>query len=286
MKISIVIPVYNERKSVEDIINRIKTVMKKSNYDYEIIVVDDCSMDNSYQILQKISDIKLIRNKSNSGYSASLKKGINESKGEYIIITDADGTYLPESIPSLLKYFKEYDMVVGAREKGNVPLLRKPAKAFISLLANILVNKRIPDINSGLRIFNKKLFVEFYHLFPEGFSFTTTITLACLTNNYSVKYIRIPYEKRKGKSSIKPIKDFVGFTSLIVRIMTYFKPLKMFSLVSGFLILIGILILIYSGLIKGKVLDLTVTVIFLTAIQILILGLIADLIVKERKRKW
>jgi len=283
-KISIVLPVYNEEEAVAQTIKEVKEAIERTEYPYEIIAVDDGSKDRSIEVLGKIKGIKVMHHPYNLGYGAALKTGIKAAKGDWILITDVDGTYPIKDIPKLLGYIKEYDMVVGARGKGaKVPLLRRPAKKILSMLANFLSGRKIPDLNSGFRVFKKEIALEFFHLFPQGFSFTTTITLACLTNGYTVKYIPIEYFKRKGKSSISPIKDFSSFFSTIIRVITYFKPFKIFSLISAFLFILSLAVFLYSKLYLGQVMDITVVVILLSSLQVFLFGLIADLIAKKVK---
>jgi len=283
--ISIVIPIYNEEKAVFPTINGIKQVMSKTSLSYEIITINDGSKDNTKHILEQIKGIKIINHPYNVGYGAAIKTGIKNSNSNYILITDSDGTYPIQDILKLLKYVKDFDMVVGSRTGKNVkiPLLRKPAKKIINMLANFMSGHRIPDLNSGFRLFKKDLALEFFHLYPQKFSFTTTITLAFLTSGYSVKYIPINYYHRKGKSSISPVKDFVGFINLIIRIVTYFNPFKIFFTLSLILFLLAIAVFLYTSIVIGRIMDITVMVMFLSALQIFLFGLIADLIVKNRK---
>jgi len=285
IKLSVIVPVFNEEKIVFSIINELKNVLNKLNISYEIIAVDDASRDKSGEILKTIEGINLIKHPQNRGYGASLKTGIKAAQGEWILITDADGTYPLNSIPELYKYTNDYDMVVGARTGKNVsiPFFRKPAKKFISILANFLSGQKIPDLNSGLRFFKKDLALNYFHLFPERFSFTTTITLAFISDGYLVKFIPIDYFKREGKSSISPLKDFIYFTSLVVRIVTYFRPLKIFALISFLLLFLGIIIFVYGFYFLHVVADITFIVLALAAIQTFLSGLIAELVVKSRK---
>jgi len=280
--ISVVVPVFNEERAVASTMKQLKEVMDKTAYDYEIIAVNDGSKDKSLEILKEINGINVISHPYNLGYSASIKDGIKHAKGNLILITDADGTYPIREIPNLLKHIDKYDMVVGNRKTDNVPLLRKPAKFMIAKLGNFVSGKKIPDINCGLRIFKKDIALRFWNLFPSGFSFTITITLACLTNEYTVKYVPISYFKRKGKSTIHPIKDFVNFINLIARITTYFNPFKVFFSVSILLFIIGLLVFLYTGLYIGRIADITVIVILLSSLQVFLIGLVADLIVKKR----
>jgi glycosyltransferase involved in cell wall biosynthesis len=284
--VSIIIPVYNEEKAVYSTISKIKESIKKTeNCNFEIIAVNDGSTDKSRQILEKINGIRLISHPYNKGYGASLKTGMRNSGSEWVLITDADGTYPIEDIPKLLKYMDEYDMIVGSRTGKNVaiPFFRKPAKKFINGLANFMSGKKIPDLNSGFRLFKKEYAMEFYNLYPSGFSFTTTITLAFLTNDYNVKYVPINYYKRDGKSTIHPLKDFAKFIVLIFRMVTYFNPLKLF-LPFGLMLFLGgfigdLIYLIATNF--SKTLPLSGILAMLMGIQILFLGLLADLIVKR-----
>jgi len=283
-RISIVIPVYNEEKAVKETIDSIKKIINHiKGYSYEIITIDDCSKDKSGEILDKIDGIKVLHNKPNRGYGASLKRGIEEADGDWILIIDADGTYSPESIQSLVKYIGTYDMVVGARSSKNlnIPLVRIIPKWFLNKFAGFLVRKKIPDLNSGLRIFNKEKCLEFWKMYPDKFSFTSTITMAFLSKEYQIKYIPIDYFKRKGKSSVSPF-DFYNFNNLLLRLTLLFNPIKIFSTISVSLVLIAIAVAIYSIYFLGQLMDVTVILLMLSALQIFLFGLIAHIVVKYK----
>ncbi|MBW2967126.1 glycosyltransferase family 2 protein [Candidatus Woesearchaeota archaeon] len=283
MKLTILVPVYNEKSAISVTIRQIQKVMSGSSIKYEIITVDDGSIDGTEKILKGIKGIKTVTHPYNLGYGSSLKTGLRHAKGEWILITDADGTYPIKDIPKLLRYRHQYDMVVGARTKKGVkiPLSRRPAKWIIGGLASFLTGKKIPDLNSGFRLFRKDMAMEFYHLYPQGFSFTTTITLAAFTNNYTTKYVPINYYKRKGKSSIKP-SDFIMFLALIFRIVMYFKPLKFFITPGLLLITLGVFWGIGQFITSDNIAQVP-PLLILTGIQICFLGLLADLIIKSRK---
>ena len=279
--VSILIPIFNEEAVVKDTIKRIKEIVPEA----EIIAINDGSSDKTYQILKTIKNIKVLNHPYNLGYGASLKDGIRNATKDWIVITDADGTYPLEDIPKLIQDTNSYDMVVGARigEKVQIPLLRRPAKWIIKVLASFLVGKKIADINSGLRIFNKEKAMEFMSLYPSGFSFTTTITLSFFTSDYTIKYIPINYFKREGKSTIRPIQDFAGFITLIFRIIIFFRPLRFFLVPSLILILLGIIHGIYQIVTLPSGLGQLPVIAILAGLQIIFLGIIADLIVKGRK---
>lgn len=280
VKYSVIIPAYNEEKAVLETISNIKKTLK--NLSYEIIVVNDASKDRTGFILKKIQGIKVITHPVNKGYGASLKSGLRIAQGDWIIITDADGTYPVKDIPRLLEYTLKYDMVIGARtgRKVHDPVLRRPAKWMLKIVARIVTGINIPDLNSGLRVFRKKMVMQFWNLFPNGFSFTTTLTISALVNNYNVKYIPINYFKREGKSSINPIKDFLGFNFLIFRVALYFAPLKFFVPSSMILFLFGLIKGIIDFSNTGKI-GIFAAIAILFSIQIFFFGLLADLVNKR-----
>jgi hypothetical protein len=137
-------------------------------------------------------------------------------------------------------------MVVGARTSGvNIPAMRRPAKWFLGKLAGFLAEQPIPDLNSGLRVMRKSLVQKFEHLLPSGFSFTTTITLALLCNNFRIYYQPIDYLRRVGSSKIRP-KHAYQFLMLILRTVVYFNPLRVFLPLGAAFFLPGLAKLVYD----------------------------------------
>jgi glycosyltransferase involved in cell wall biosynthesis len=281
--VSIIIPAFNEESGIGEVLESIQNMMTAEKIDGEIIVVDDGSTDKTAEVVAA-SNVRLIQHETNRGYGATLKTGIRQAKHDLMLITDADGTYPVEAIPVLLAAMDKNDMVVGARtgEHVKIPLLRRPAKRFLQMLANYLAQKKIPDLNSGLRVFRREIAERFYDLFPEGFSFTITITMAALTSNYRVKFLPINYYRRKGKSTIRPARDFMGFLSLIVRMTVYFNPLRVFLPASLFLFLIGFVKAIID-FIHHNTFGVGAAIVILTAVQILGLGLLADLTIRRTR---
>ena len=284
LNLSVIVPVYNEEGAVVKTLTDLKRVTASLGINYEIIAVNDASTDKSYKLMSEIESIKIVNHPYNLGSGASLKSGLKVAKGDNILIIDADGTYPIDVIPEFFSHIDKYDMVVGARigEKVDIPFLRRPAKWLITFLANFLSGRKISDLNSGLRIFKRSLALEFFHLYPQRFSFTTTITLAFLSEGYTVKFIPINYYKRSGKSSIKPINDFVNFSALIVRVMVYFRPFRMFAFLSSIILVIAIIDGSYT-LYFYHHFNATFVIIILSAVQVFISGLIAELIVRTRR---
>jgi len=281
-EVSIIIPAYNEEGSIGETIDQVKGAMDQSGFAYEIIVVDDGSTDGTARIARE-RGVKLLQHPSNLGYGASLKAGIRRARYSLIAITDADGSYPGWKIPALLESIDEYDMVVGARVGGrvSVPLVRRPAKWLLTQLASYLAGKKIPDLNSGLRVFKKEIALAFFRVLPSGFSFTATITLAMLGNEYLVKFVPIDYYPRVGRSKIRPIRDTFNFLSLTVRTVMYYNPLKVFMPLS-LIFLLAALIRGTYGIVTLRNISDSDLLLFVTGMLIGMLGLLADLIDKTR----
>lgn len=234
-RLLILVPAYNEELGIAATLDRLKQVVEPLRA--EILVVDDGSTDRTAE-LAAASGVRVIRHDTNRGYGASLKTGLRNTDADWICITDADGTYPCERIPDLVAHMSRYDMVVGARTGANVaiPLIRRPAKMFLNLLANVLTGQKIPDLNSGLRVFKRTCSERYMHLFPSGFSFTTTLTMAMLNDDFLVKFVPIDYFARAGQSKIRALRDTYGFFMLILRMTVIFKPLKIFLPVTALLL--------------------------------------------------
>ena len=232
-KVSVIIPAYNEENAIGKVVDEIKKVMKNKKIfkDSEIIVVNDGSTDNTkIRALEK--GVKVLNNPQNIGYGYSLKKGISHAKNETIVITDADLSYPFSSVPDMLKIKENgFDLVVGARtgehykESAKKIFLRKILKKFVEFVSG----KKIKDINSGLRVFDKKTTIKFFPRLCDTFSFTTSQTLAYLMNNLFVCYIDIPYNKREGKTKVKLFKDSIKSMRYILEACIYYNPLKIFT---------------------------------------------------------
>ena len=282
--VSIIIPVYNEEQAIGDDLDLIIKTMEATNYDYEIIVVDDGSTDSSADIARQRSQVRLIRHPYNRGTGAARTTGVEQAKGDVIVMTDGDGTYPNQDIPRLLGYMDEYDMVVGARrrESGTLRWLRSPVKHLIRLLASYLVGIRIPDLNSGFRAFKKDLARKYLSILPRTHSWVSTITIAFLSDGHTVKHVPIDYYPRKGRSTFRPVADTYNYLSLVARTIMYFDPLK---------VLLPVALLLGTVAVAKLVRDLvtyrtfyipgdTLLIVFVAA-QVFVIGLLADLIVRR-----
>ena len=259
--ISVIIPAYNEENAIKETIKEIKSVMKKNKLDKnsEIIIVNDGSTDKTRQVAEKYGAI-VINNPSNMGYGFSLKRGIKQAKNETIVITDADLTYPFNEVPKMLQKKQEgYDLVVGARtgKYYRQSIFKSILRKLMKMLVQFVSGKKIKDINSGLRIFDKTLVMKYFPRLCDTFSFTTSQTLAYLMNNHFVCYIDIPYNKREGKSKIKLFRDTLKSLKYILESCVYYNPIKIFTLLSViciFLSIIGFLFSHFAGIRAGYIL--------------------------------
>ena len=279
--LSVVIPAYNEAKCISKTITSLRAALTASKIEYEIIIVNDGSTDESGDIIKELTDIVSLKHPQNRGYGASIKTGLSRAKFENVCITDADGTYPLDKIPSLLTKMSDYDMVVGARIGSDVEYswIRSIPKYFLRHYVNFITSSAVPDINSGLRIFKKDKAKQFYKLYPDGFSLTTTITIAFITSGYSISFEPISYKRRVGKSKIQPIRDTLRFFQLITRLGMYFAPLKvLFPFILGlgtmFCISLG-----YDVFFLNDITDKTI-LLLLFSLNTVFFALVADMIHK------
>lgn len=273
-----VIPAYNEENAIGDFLRTLRTSFPHQ----PIIVVDDASKDSTAEVVSKI-DVTLLRHKRNRGYGGALKTGFKAAKTTYVLFLDSDGQHRVEDIAQFLPLIGQHDLIIGARGQGShFPLLRRPGKAILQRVANFLVEDHIPDLNSGMRLVQRDFVLRNMHLFPDGFSFSTTSTIAAFKGGYDVHYVPIIVNKRIGTSTVNPIRDGWTTLMLIIRLVVLFDPLRVFVplsfLIGGFGILFTILGLIEFGRVPN-----TGIVTILGAIQIFFFGIIADQIATMRR---
>ncbi|MCU0569347.1 MAG: glycosyltransferase family 2 protein [Oculatellaceae cyanobacterium Prado106] len=282
---SLIIPAYNEQQGILPVLDELQAILQRADCEYEIIVVNDGSTDDTGKLLRSYSGVRLIEHRRNCGYGASLKTGIRNAKYPLIVITDADGTYPNDRIPHLVSLMSDADMVVGARIGANVRYskLRKIPKWFLVHFAQWLTRSKIPDLNSGLRVFRKNIVERFLTILPNNFSFTTSITVAMLMNNYAVHYEPIDYHARVGKSKIKPIRDTLRFVQLILRTGVYFAPLRIFMPLA-MLFFAGFLFTLCQDIFVREDLTERTLILLIAATQVGMFALLADMIDKRTGR--
>lgn len=277
--ISFVIPCYREsEKIIRETVDTVRSAID-SAVSFEIIVVNDGNPAELFPVFSEENTIS-VHHERNQGYGASLMSGIIAAHYEWIGIIDADATYPALHFKRFLEFVGKYDMVVGSRRLSDLPMVRRLPKYLLLKLAGYMSDHTIPDLNSGMRIFRKSIVMNYRRIFPKRFSFTTTLTMICLTNFYSVRFLDIPYYTRVGASAINPVSDTVKFFSLVLRLALYFKPMRFFIPLSMVTFLAACARAIRDILCVNQFGGLTL-VLFFMAFQIFFFGLLAEIINKK-----
>jgi len=278
-KISVIIPAYNEEKSIGQVLAGLKKLEK----DYEVIVVDDGSEDNTYSIA-KDSGVKAIRHPYNKGYGAAIKTGVRAAVSDVIFLMDADTQHNPEDIPRLCEYLDDFDMIVGERARGsNAPLERRFGKWALRRVAIFLARMDIPDLNSGFRAIKKDIMLKFIHILPDTFSLSTTITLAVIKGGYNVKYVPIKTEKRVGRSSLNIFRDGYRSLLLILSTIALFDPLRVFAPLAVLLFVPGFIYTAYQLILFHNVPDSGILLV-ISGMLIFFFGILAEQISQMRRQ--
>ena len=285
IKFSIIIPCFNEEGTIKQTIDGLKEYLSTNSLDAEIIVINDASVDKSLDILRKIEGIKTITHSNNRGYGASLKDGVRNATNDWVMFFDADGQHKTEYILDAINELKnkKCDMVIGKRVDHKNTVKRGLGKKILTIIAQYLVEQKIPDINSGFRIMRKNDLLKYENILPNSFSLSTTSTMAFLKDGLKVGYVPITINKR-DKTSASTVKTKHGFQSilLILRVIMIFNPLKIFLPISIFLFAAGTLFSLYGIFVYGRFPS-TGIIIIVTSILTFFNGLLADQISNIRR---
>ncbi len=281
--VSIIIPAFNEGAGLGRVLAGLEEWQRRGA---EIIVVDDGSTDGTAELAQN-AGVRVIRHRANKGYGAALKSGIRAAGGEIIVTLDSDGQHDPNDIHRLLEELPSSDMVVGMRGKGShAPSFRKPGKWVLAQVANYLAQTQIPDLNSGFRVIRVSTLKRFLHILPNGFSFSTTLTLALFKEGYNVAYVPITAAPRTGRSTVKPLRDGFNTILLIIRTIALFDPLQVFLPASALLGLIGIVYWILDSLyLRRPNIPSGAVILLVSAVVVFMFGILADQVSAIRREK-
>ena len=231
MGVTVVVPAFNEAPSITKVVRDVTAAMVGLEVQHEVLVVDDGSCDGTGEGALS-AGARVIANPTNLGYGASLKRGIAAATYPWILIVDADETYPADRIGELVRHAGPFDMVVGARTgpayRGGV--LLHPARAAFKWLAQFVTGVSIPDVNSGFRIFRKEMVEAYFPVLSTGFSFTTSLTVAMLSDGYLVKYVPVPYRRRSGRSKVRLVRDTLRAGQILTETIVRSNPIKLFLL--------------------------------------------------------
>jgi len=286
--LTVVVPAFNEAAHIGEFLKTLLPHAKRSGW--RVIVVDDGSSDATGAILAQYEQLhtaalRVLAHPRNLGYGAALKSGIRQADTRFVATMDSDGQHTPIEMDKLLTLRNSHSLVVGQRTAVlHSPLWRMPGKWFLGLIARLSIGQRIPDLNSGLRVFRTDHVRRYLHLFPNGFSFSTTSTMLMLHRGYPVAHVPIRVAPRHGSSTVSPRTGFETLL-LILRLVMLLSPLRLFlplgALSAGLGIAWGIP---YYFAEKG--LTVTSLLLILNGILVILFGLLADQIAELRKERF
>ncbi|MBW1778985.1 MAG: glycosyltransferase family 2 protein [Deltaproteobacteria bacterium] len=276
--VTIVLPAYNERENIENLIRRILALYPS----FEIIVIDDGSTDGTAEKAAQ-AGANVYRHPYNIGNGAAVKSGIRVATGDVLVFMDGDGQHAPEDIGKLLEHIPEYDMVVGARTKGGQASFgRAIGNKIYNWLGSYVSKFPIPDLTSGFRAVKKEIALEFLYLLPNTYSYPSTLTLGVLRTGRSIKFVPISVHKRvKGKSKVNLFRDGIRFFMIITRICTFYSPMRVFLPVSFLSFILGLINYGITYVTQGRFTNMS-ALLFINAVLIFMMSLISEQICQMR----
>lgn len=283
-RLSVILPARNEGMAVGRVVEDLRRTLDRElgSGAAEVVVVDDRSGDNTATAAAQ-AGARVVKVRAPGGYGAAIKTGIASTQGDLIGLMDADGTYPAARLAELVAAVENgADQAVGARRRGQVrvPWVRRPAKWLITRLACILSGREIHDLNSGMRVVRREKLTPLLRLMPDGFSFSTTLTIFGLLDYWEIAWVPVEYHRRVGRSKFRAVPDTFRLVVSLVRAVVYLAPLRFFLPLAGVLGLAGAAFLIWDICVEQNLTDKTLLSL-LAALELLVLGLLADLIVRR-----
>jgi glycosyltransferase involved in cell wall biosynthesis len=242
----------------------------------ELIVVNDGSTDNTVALCESLG-VRVVSHQYSKGNGASIKSGARHASRDTVVFMDGDGQHNPADILRLYAVFCQgYDMVIGARSAATQASVgRLVANTLYNRLSSWMANQTIRDLTSGFRIVNRRKFLKFLYLLPNGFSYPTTITMSFFRAGYSVAYVDIEAGKREGKSHINLLKDGMRFFLIIFKIGTLYSPLKIFVPIAAGFFGLGVAYYLYTFFNFHTFTNMS-AVLFITAVIVFLIGLVSE----------
>lgn len=281
-EISVVIPAFNEAGTIGEVVRALKHLPDIS---CEVIVVDDGSTDATAGEAEKAGADRVICQRKNRGYGAALKTGVAYASNDLVATIDADLEHNPRDIIKLLEAMDaETDMVSGNRTNSKTFASRGLGKWLLRRVAEFLSREKIPDLNCGLRLFRKDKFLTVCNLLPDGYSFSTNLTLAFFKNNFNVKFVPVVYNRRReGKSKVNLVRDGINTLGLIFRLITIYDPMRVFMPASIILFVIGLIYAVVM-IIKNFNIPDGAVLLMVMGVFLFFFGLLAEQIAELRRQ--
>jgi len=198
-QLSVVIPAYNEAFNIESILDETKNVLQESGMSYEIIVVDDGSIDLTWDIAKRLG-AKVIRFEDNFGKGHALRSGIREAEGDAIVTMDCDGAFDPREIPKLVSALARSDLAIGTRFSRNSNIrphsltrTRLFANLFLTLFVRLVIRKPITDALGGFRAYRRATLDKF-DITSDGYEIDSEILIKAVKSG--LRYTEVPITSR------------------------------------------------------------------------------------------
>jgi glycosyltransferase involved in cell wall biosynthesis len=277
--VSVVIPAFNEEEAIGDVVAGLRAAAAWA----EVLVVDDGSTDQTGE-RAAAAGARVVRHPYNKGNGAAVKTGLREARSQVVLLIDADGQHPPAEAVRLASRVGDYDMVIGARARGDQPALRALGNAVFQALASWLTGRDVPDLTSGFRAARRDRMLEFLHLLPNGFSYPTTSCLAFLKAGYNVAFEPIHAQRRRGRSKIRVFRDGTKFVLMILKIVTLYSPLKVFFPVAAGSFVLGVAYAAWNVAVEGKI-PMGAALLIQLAVVVFLFALISEQIAAGQERK-
>jgi glycosyltransferase involved in cell wall biosynthesis len=295
--ISVVVPLYNEHESLLELFNHIASVIVRMRKSFEVIFVDDGSLDNSSEVISELHTkdkrAKLIQFRKNFGKSAALAVGFAHCQGRYVITIDADLQDDPEEIPALIAKLEQgYDLASGWKKHRKDPFRRRVASRFYNLATSIISGIKLHDFNCGLKAYRREV-VESLDVYGEMHRY---LPVLAHRQGFRVAEIVVRHHSRKyGKTKYGTSRYSRGFFDLLtVTFLTRYKqrPMHLFGIIGVLSFVTGMVIsavLAYQRIFANQYLSnrpllFLGILMIIVGIQFISLGLIGEMITEMRKR--
>jgi glycosyltransferase involved in cell wall biosynthesis len=277
--VCVIIPAYNEEAAIAEVVAGLRGAAAWA----EILVIDDGSTDSTAE-RAAAAGARVVRHPYNKGNGAAVKTGLREARSEVVLLLDADGQHQPQEALRVVSGIGTYDMVIGARARGDQPALRALGNGVFQALASWLTGRDIPDLTSGFRAARRDRMLEFLHLLPNGFSYPTTSCLAFLKAGYNVAFEPIHARRRQGESKIRVWRDGMKFVLMIFKIVTLYSPLKVFFPIAAASFTVGAAYGVWNVARHGKI-PMGAALLIQLAVVVFLFGLISEQIAAGQERK-
>ncbi len=295
MKISFIVPVYNEEQSLQQLYSEIKKEL--DIYNHEIIFIDDGSTDNSFEVLSYLAHqdktVKIVKLRTNFGKSAALQTGFEKVTGNYVFTIDSDLQDSPEEIPLFIKKIEEgYDLVSGWKKKRKDPFIRRISSYLYNLTTSVLFGIRLHDYNCGFKLYRSQVITEF-DIYGELHRYIPVLAAA---KGFKITEIPVKHRARKhGKTKFGRERYLRGFFDLLtVKLITNYirSPLYLFGGLgmvfssSGFIIGLYLTVLkfFYGIPLSDRPLLFMSILLIVVGLQFFSIGLIGELLVNQTRR--